>query len=111
MGRGISWEELKSSISGRMEITKEEAIAGGSLEDMEEEVRELGREIGRDMLEYIVQEREEIGIGEIRCERCGGEVKRNGRVRRKIKTMLGEIEIERQRVRCKRCGRDFFPSG
>ena len=41
--------------------------------------------------------------------RVWGEVKRNGRERRKIKTMLGEIE--RQRVRCSRCGRDFFPSG
>jgi len=34
------------------------------------------------------------------------EVKRNGKEKRKLKTILGEIE--RQKVRCKRCRRDFF---
>jgi len=111
MGRGINWGDIEKSLRGWVEIMKEETEAEGNLGDMEEKIRGIMREIGREVLEYTVQEREKIEIDQIRCERCGGEIKRNGKVRRKIKTMLGEIEIERPRVRCKSCGWDFFPSG
>ncbi len=49
---------------------------------------------------------------EIVCPACGSERwVRDGHDTRKLFTRLGEMEVPRQRVRCKDCGRRFFPLG
>jgi YgiT-type zinc finger domain-containing protein len=45
------------------------------------------------------------------CPKCGGEVKKKGKKKRKLETNGGqEIEFEREYVRCQSCGHGFFPS-
>jgi uncharacterized protein with PIN domain len=45
------------------------------------------------------------------CPKCGGEVKKKGKKRRKLETNGGQgIEFEREYVRCQSCGHGFFPS-
>jgi len=46
------------------------------------------------------------------CPKCGGEVKKKGKKKRKLETNGGrEIEFEREYVTCQSCGHGFFPSG
>jgi uncharacterized protein with PIN domain len=45
------------------------------------------------------------------CPKCGGEVKKKGKKKWKLKTTGGqEIEFEREYVTCQSCGHGFFPS-
>jgi uncharacterized protein with PIN domain len=45
------------------------------------------------------------------CPKCGGEVQKKGKKKRKLETTGGhEIEFEREYVRCQSCGHGFFPS-
>jgi uncharacterized protein with PIN domain len=45
------------------------------------------------------------------CPKCGGEVKKKGKKKRKLETNGGqEIEFEREYVTCQSCGHGFFPS-
>jgi uncharacterized protein with PIN domain len=46
------------------------------------------------------------------CPKCGGEVKKKGKKKRKLETNGGqEIKFEREYVTCQSCGHGFFPSG
>jgi len=46
------------------------------------------------------------------CPKCGGEVKKKGKKKRKLETNGGqEIEFEREYVTCQSCGHGFFSSG
>jgi YgiT-type zinc finger domain-containing protein len=45
------------------------------------------------------------------CPKCGGEVKKKGKKKRKLETNGGQaIEFEREYVTCQSCGHVFFPS-
>jgi uncharacterized protein with PIN domain len=45
------------------------------------------------------------------CPKCGGEVRKKGKKKRKLETNGGqEIEFEREYVTCQSCGHGFFPS-
>ncbi len=85
-------------------------------------MREIEEEIDRRMTEMRVRliadtvmkststgnEKEKKEI----CPKCGGEVKKKGKKKRKLETTGGhEIEFEREYVTCQRCGHGFFPSG
>ena len=40
---------------------------------------------------------------------CNGKLLRNGTDKRKVQTLLGEIEFERTRFRCQGCGKNYYP--
>jgi YgiT-type zinc finger domain-containing protein len=49
---------------------------------------------------------------EVMCPVCGTKMKGEGQHKRKLKTYGGQVlELEREYVRCPRCGQGFFPSG
>jgi len=43
------------------------------------------------------------------CEVCGSGMVRNGQALRRMKTLLGVVELERVRLRCPRCGQEVYP--
>jgi hypothetical protein len=43
------------------------------------------------------------------CPACGGRLKANGRARRRLVTLAGEVELRRQRYRCLGCGGEVVP--
>jgi hypothetical protein len=46
-----------------------------------------------------------------KCPKCGEEVKKQGKKKRKLETNGGQaIEFEREYVTCQSCGHGFFPS-
>jgi hypothetical protein len=45
------------------------------------------------------------------CPVCGGYLRKKGQHRRRIVTVRGEIEVQREYVKCADCGDGFFPLG
>ncbi len=45
----------------------------------------------------------------VECADCGGPLKANGRAPRRLVTLIGEVEIRRQRYRCTLCGTEIVP--
>lgn len=46
------------------------------------------------------------------CGRCGGELEKKGKKKRKMQTMGGqEVELEREYGVCPKCGEGIFPPG
>jgi len=43
------------------------------------------------------------------CKKCGNLLVKNGKEKRKIKTLIGEIEITRSRMYCRKCLANFYP--
>ena len=43
------------------------------------------------------------------CTACGGTMKANGRARRRLVTLAGEVELRRRRYRCTSCGSEVVP--
>jgi hypothetical protein len=77
---------------------------------IEEELLRIREEVFKEVLKKVINqiEKEELQ-GQQRCERCGEQLVGNGRDRKKIKTLLGEIQTKRARMRCKRCKEDIYP--
>lgn len=61
------------------------------------------------MERVILEIEREILKGERRCERCGLVLVRNGQEIKRTKTLVGEVEIRRVRLRCPGYGRDSYP--
>lgn len=45
----------------------------------------------------------------VSCPGCGGRLKANGRAPRRLVTLVGEVELRRQRYRCLHCGSEVVP--
>ena len=45
------------------------------------------------------------------CGDCGGGLRNKGKRKRRVVTLRGEVEIEREYYQCQDCGRGFFPLG
>jgi YgiT-type zinc finger domain-containing protein len=62
--------------------------------------------------ETIATSKAVSGAAEAVCPECGAPMERSGRRKRKLQTYGGvTLQLEREYVRCPRCGRGFFPSG
>jgi hypothetical protein len=51
----------------------------------------------------------EVLGGTRECKACGLEMVRNGREPRRLKTLLGVLEVKRVRLRCPGCGQEVYP--
>jgi hypothetical protein len=77
---------------------------------IEEELLRLREEIFLGVLEKVMLEIErEVLKRERQCERCGAVLVRNGREARRIKTLVGEVKVNRVRLRCQGCGVENYP--
>jgi hypothetical protein len=77
---------------------------------IEEELLRIRGEVFLGVLKRVLEEIEEEVLGVLReCEVCGLGMVRNGQASRRIKTLLGVMELERARMRCPRCGQEIYP--
>ncbi len=77
---------------------------------IEEELLRLREEVFLRVLERVILEIErEVLKGERRCERCGVLLVRNGREAKRVKTLVGEVKVNRVRLRCQGCGEENYP--
>lgn len=77
---------------------------------IEEEMLKMREDIFLNILEKALLQIEADATGKAsRCQNCGYTLVKNGSDKRKIKTLLGEIEIKRSRMYCKKCLLNFYP--
>jgi RNase P subunit RPR2 len=77
---------------------------------VEEQLLRIREEIFLEVLKKVIKEIEEEALkGARQCKKCGSPLVRNGQEPRKIRTLIGEVELKRVRLCCKRCGEDLYP--
>ncbi len=101
-------------IEGMGEWRKEKPKA--SLREIEEEVdRRLSKVRAQMIMDMAEQSASRDWQGQTRgavCPKCGEELKRKGKKKRKLETQGGQtIELEREYGVCPKCGVGIFPPG
>jgi hypothetical protein len=77
---------------------------------IEEELLKVREEIFLKVFRRVMEEIEgEVLKGARECKECGLEMVRNGREPRRLKTLIGVLEVKRVRLRCSRCGQEIYP--
>lgn len=63
-----------------------------------------------EVLKRVMAEIEQEALQEAKqCESCGSVLVRNGQEKKKIKTLVGTVELNRVRLRCPKCQQDSYP--
>ena len=77
---------------------------------IEEELLRIRERVFLEILKKIMVEIERDTLKGARvCERCGSPLVRNGQEAKKIKTLVGVVEVSRVRFRCQSCKEDIYP--
>jgi len=77
---------------------------------IEEELLRIRGEVFLGVLKRVLDEIEgEVLRVSRECEVCGLGMVRNGQALRRVKTLLGVMELERVRLRCPKCGQEIYP--
>jgi hypothetical protein len=77
---------------------------------IEEELLRIREEVFLGVFKRVMREVEEEALRRVRvCKKCGLVLVRNGREVKKIKTLIGVVEVNRVRLRCQGCWEDSYP--
>jgi L-fucose isomerase-like protein len=80
-----------------------------TLSDMEAATGVMGRSIMNKSLQKLAQEKQPEQPEPVQCRGCGEQMYRRGKRKKRVETLRGEIEIERQYLVCPNCGESHFP--
>lgn len=80
-----------------------------SISEMENLVGELEIDLRQAVMQELVDEAQPQGVG--LCPECGGKLRSKGKKPRRVVTLRGEVEVERDYYRCEGCQRGYFPPG
>lgn len=104
-------EEVSGKLIERL-LDWGEKNAGANLTQMEEEILELRKKFGEEMLRVVIggeESREPVAAP--KCGRCGKGMRNKGKKERDLASRLGEMEIERGYYYCPHCKAGVFPPG
>lgn len=77
---------------------------------VEEELLRIREEVFLGVFKRVMREIEEEALRGVRvCKKCGLVLVRSGREVKKIKTLIGVVEVNRVRLRCQGCQEDRYP--
>jgi len=82
-----------------------------TLSDMEQATGVMGKMIMHQSLQKLAQEKQVVPPKAMNCKGCGEKMYRRGKRKKRVETLRGEIEIERQYLVCSKCGAGYFPPG
>lgn len=82
-----------------------------TLSDMEEATGVMGHSIMNQSLQKLAQEKQPEQAEAVHCKACAEKLYRRGKRKKRVETLRGEIEIERQYLVCPNCGASYFPPG
>jgi Zn finger protein HypA/HybF involved in hydrogenase expression len=82
-----------------------------TLSDMERAIVKLGQEVNRQTLQCLVEAQVSEKAEEVVCEECGVRMQRRGKRKKRVVTLGGEVEIERDYYVCPKCGSGHFSPG
>lgn len=80
-----------------------------TLSDMEQATGVMGHSIMKQSLQKLAQEKQPEPVEPVHCKGCGEKLYRRGKRKKRVETLRGEIEIERQYLVCPNCGASYFP--
>jgi hypothetical protein len=81
-----------------------------NLTQIEDEILELRRQMGQEMLAVVLAGQEAGQPAQNpKCAQCGGEMRYKGRKERSIESRVDGVEVERGYYYCIRCKSGFFP--
>ena len=60
-------------------------------------------------MQELVDEAQTQGNG--LCPDCGGKLRHKGKKLKRVVTVRGEVEVERDYYHCAQCGTGYFPPG
>jgi hypothetical protein len=96
---------MESKVTVEVQLTTEHADVGS----LERTVSGALGEIGQRLWAALVEQLETALQVPTACRACGGRVKANGRARRRLVTLAGEVELRRRRYRCTGCAAEQVP--
>ena len=71
----------------------------------------MGQMIMGQTLQSLVKVKQAALPEEVRCEQCDERMSRRGKRKKRVVTVRGEVEVERQYYVCPSCGTGRFPPG
>ena len=81
-----------------------------NLSQIEEVVLELRERLSQKMAESVIASQEEVRpVPGPECEECGEEMRYKGQKSKRVKSWVGELELERGYYYCEECGAGDFP--
>ena len=106
--KGTLMKEAESIIDDL--LSWEAEVEKPNLSQIEEVVLELRERLGRKMAESVIAGQEEVGpVPGPMCEECGAEMRYKGQKSKRVKSWVGQLDLERGYYYCARCGVGNFP--
>lgn len=90
-------------------LAKKEGRRDLSMTEMEDLVGELEIDLRQGVLQELVEESQTQDKG--LCPYCQGKLRNKGKRRKRLITLRGEVEVERDYYVCLDCGEGYFPPG
>jgi len=82
-----------------------------TLKDMEAATGVLGQRLMQASLQGLVETEQAVTRGAQYCEHCQARMSRRGKRKKRVVTVNGEVEVERDYYLCPTCGTGVFPPG
>ncbi len=110
--------EVKGSLMKEAESIIDELLAWEAevekpnLGQIEEVVLELRERLSRKMAQSMIEAQEEVKpVPGPECKQCGAEMRYKGQKSKRVKSWVGQLDLERGYYYCERCGAGDFPPG
>lgn len=104
-------KEVSNDLAEKMQAWSQ-AHPKATLTEIEIAVDNELAQLRRTIVESIAQTRESDEQVSHLCPQCSRPMVKNGKKKRKLKAKEGQtIELERQQLRCLKCGMTLFPPG
>ena len=110
--------EAKGSLMKEAESIIDELLAWEAevekpnLGQIEEVVLELRERLSQKMAQSMLDAQEDIRpVPGPTCEKCGQEMRYKGQKSKRVKSWVGQLDLERGYYYCERCGAGDFPPG
>ena len=100
-------DQAKEAISQM--LAKKDGRRDLSMTEMEDLVGELEVDFRQGVLQELVDESQSQSKG--LCPHCQGKLRNKGKRHKRLITLRGEVEVERDYYICLDCGEGYFPPG
>ena len=108
-------EELEAKLMAKAQeaiqdlIAKQKPKSEITLSDMERNVSELSETLRQDIMQELANQASETAPESVSCPICECVMRYKGRKSKRMVTLSGEIEINREYYYCEACRRGYFP--
>ena len=112
----LSREEQRSRLEARAGQVIDEYFAWeeqhpeADLTEIEDVILKLRKELGKEMAQMLLEEREaRVVVPGPKCPSCGEEMRYKGQKGNRVESRVGELELERGHYYCPKCKESLFP--